>query len=152
MHATNYCLQCLYNVCDSSICDVIPPGIASSYSLSASMSSLQCSFTKSRVDDLLLVSSRVDKDIWSHNYVSGFEKRAHFAQRPNFFLFLIADIFQAVKATGLKPGMTVLQSLHYASYKFRTMLTSGLGVVVASVTRSRKLAVLCLTLELHPFR
>ena len=33
-------------------------------------------------------------------------------------LFLITHIFKAVIATGLKPGMTILRSLHYTRRKF----------------------------------
>ena len=60
--------------------------------------------------------------------------------------------FKAVIATGLKPGTTILQSLHYTRWKFCAPPTSGLDVVVVSITRSWKSAILCLTLELHHFR
>jgi len=60
--------------------------------------------------------------------------------------------FKAVIATDLKPGLTILQSLHYTRCKFRVPPTSGLGVAIASITRGQKSAVLCLALELHRFR
>ena len=44
------------------------------------------------------------------------------------FLFLIVRNFKAVIATGLKPGIAILQSLNYTRCKFRTPPTSGLGV------------------------
>jgi len=52
----------------------------------------------------------------------------------------------------LKPGITILQSLHYTRCKFRAPPTSGLSVAIASITRGRKSAVLCLPLEPHRFR
>jgi len=84
-------------------------------------------------------------------YVSGFEKRAHFAQRPKFWV-LITHNFKAVIATDLKPGITILQSLHYTCCKFCALPTSGLGVVIASITRGQKSAILCFPLVLHHFR
>jgi len=51
------------------------------------------------------------------------------------FLFLFAHNFKIVIATGLKPGVAILQSLQYTRYKFRTPPTSGL--VVAIMTRSK---------------
>ena len=68
------------------------------------------------------------------------------------FLFLIANNFKAVIATGLKLGIAILQSLLYTRWKFRVPPTSGMGVAIADVARGRKSAVLCLTLELHHFR
>jgi len=37
----------------------------------------------------------------------------------------------------LKPGITILQSLHYTRCKFRAPPTSGLSVAIASITRGR---------------
>ena len=71
-----------------------------------------------------------------NTYVSGFEKRAHFTQRLN--LFLIVHNFKAVIATELKPGITILQSLHYTRCNFRAPPTSGLGVAITSITHGRK--------------
>ena len=68
------------------------------------------------------------------------------------FLFLIAHNFKAVIATDLKPGIAILQSLHYTRRKFRAPPTSGLGVAIASIARGRKSAVLCLRLVPHRFR
>jgi len=67
-------------------------------------------------------------------------------------LFLITHNFKAVIATDLKPSIAILQSLHYTRCKFHAPPTSGLGVAIASITRGRKLAVLCLALEPHCFR
>ena len=68
------------------------------------------------------------------------------------FLFLIAHNFKAIIAIDLKPGIAILQSLHYTRCKFRAPPTSGLGVAIASVTRGRKSAVLYLPLVPHHFR
>ena len=83
----------------------------------------------------------MNNDIWQATIVSGFEKRVHFVQRPNFAI-----------ATDLKPGITILQSLHYIRCKFCALPTSSLGVVIASITRGRKSAILCLQLVPHHFR
>ena len=53
--------------------------------------------------------------------------------------------FKVVIATDLKVGTMILQSLLYIT-------TSGMGVTIASIARSQKSTVLCLTLELHHFR
>jgi len=65
-------------------------------------------------------------------YVSAFEKRAHFALRPN--------VFKAVIATGLKPNLAVLQPLNYTRCKVHTLptSTSGLGVAITRVSYGQK--------------
>ena len=68
------------------------------------------------------------------------------------FLFLIAHNCKAVIAMGFKPGITILQSLHYICFKFRAPPTSGLGVEIVSITRGQKSAVLCLPLVPYYFR
>ena len=68
------------------------------------------------------------------------------------FLFLIVHNLKGVTATGLKLDITILQLLNYTCCKFRAPPTSGLGVAIASVPRSHKLAVLYLMLEPHHFR
>ena len=85
--------------------------------------------------------------IWPHHHIMWADLWKGPFRAETKFLF-----FKAVIATGLKPGMTILQSLHYTRCKFRAPPISGLGVAVASVARGRKSAVLCLTLELHHFR
>ena len=57
--------------------------------------------------------------------------------RRGRILFLIAHNFKAVIATDLKPGITILQSLYYTRCKFHTPPTSGLGVAITSITRSK---------------
>jgi len=90
----------------------------------------------------------IPSSLWTN--VSGFEKRAHFAEF--LFLIAIAHNFKAVIATDLKPGRTILQSLHYTQCKFRAPPTSGSGVAIASTIRGRKSTVLCLPLVAHRFR
>jgi len=99
-----------------------------------------CNITK--MDNMMGFSQDICERIW--------EKGPLRAEAE--FLFLIAHNFKAVIATDLKPGITILQSLHYTRCKFRAPPTSGLGMAIASITRSRKSAVLCLTLEPHHFR
>ena len=53
------------------------------------------------------------------------------------FLILIVHNVKAVIATDLKPGITILQSLHYTRRKFRAPPTSGLGVAITSITQSK---------------
>ena len=67
------------------------------------------------------------------------------------FLFLTANNFKAVIATGLKPGIIILLSLLYTHLNFRAPPISYVGVAIASIARGQKTAVLCLTLELHHF-
>ena len=45
-------------------------------------------------------------------------------------MFLIAYNFKAVIATDLKPGITILRSLHYTRCKLLALPTSGLGVAI----------------------
>ena len=49
----------------------------------------------------------------------------------------MAHIFKAVIATGLKLGMTILQSLDYTRCKFCALPLSSLGMAIASVTWSK---------------
>ena len=46
------------------------------------------------------------------------ERMAHFMQRT--ILYSIVHILKAEIATGLKPGVNILQSLHYTRCKFPT--------------------------------
>ena len=68
------------------------------------------------------------------------------------FLFLIAHNFKAVIATDMKPGTAIRQSLHCTYCKLHAPPTSGLGVVIASITCGQKLPILCLPLVPHCFR
>ena len=68
------------------------------------------------------------------------------------FLFLITHNFKTVTVMDLKPGIAILQSLHYTRCKFHVLSTSGLGVAIANATCDKKSAILCLTLEPHHFR
>ena len=68
------------------------------------------------------------------------------------FVFSIVHNLKTVVATGLKQDMANLQSSHYTLWKFRVPPTSGLGVVIASIARDLKSAVLCLNFELLHFR
>ena len=52
------------------------------------------------------------------------------------FLFLIAHNFKIIVATGLKPGMAILQSLHCTCCKFCAPSTSNMAMAVASITCS----------------
>jgi len=62
--------------------------------------------------------------------------------------YLLTYNFKAVISTGLKPSIAI-RSLDYTCCKFHVPPISGLGMAIASVTRSQKSAVLCLTLEPH---
>ena len=68
------------------------------------------------------------------------------------FLFLITHNFKAIIAMDLKPGITILQSLHCTRCKFCAPPTSGLDMAIASIIRCQKSAILCLPLVPHHFR
>jgi len=59
-----------------------------------------------------------------------FQTRSLYAEAE--LLLLVVHNFKAVIATGLKPGIAIRRSLHYAHCKFHTMPTSGWGVAIAS--------------------
>jgi len=52
----------------------------------------------------------------------------------------------------MKPGVAILQSLHYTHCKLHAPPTSCLGVAITSITCGRKSPILCLPLVPHRFR
>jgi hypothetical protein len=70
------------------------------------------------------------------NYVTGFEKRGHFAHLPNFhFKALISG---TIAAMNLKPCMNIHPSSYYTRCEYGAPPTSGVGGASECADRVRK--------------